>query len=125
MVSSIMHETGMPLNPPSARLVKTHVTLLHGGSKTQITVLACTSATATGYTIPPFVIFDCQTLNPREKFQESHMAYLQMVGLTARKLFCDWVFEHFLACMHMLHLLDHYVFYFSWMGTIPTTALKL
>ena len=33
-----------------------------GGTKTQVTVLACTSVA--GYAIPPFVIFDRKTLNP-------------------------------------------------------------
>ena len=49
-------ETGLPLCPKSLKVVG-HKTLNYvtGNSKSQITVLACTSAA--GFAIPPFVIF--------------------------------------------------------------------
>ena len=90
----------MPLNPPSPKVLHKvgaknpcHVT---GGTKTQITVLAC--ALAAGYAIPPFVIFDRQTLNPQlTKGEISGTSYgLSPNGWIDRKLFCDWVLEHFL-----------------------------
>ena len=114
------NETGMPLNPPSPKVVHKvgakNPCYLTGGSKTQVSVLAC--ASAAGYAIPPFVIFDRKTLNPQLTKEEPHMAYLKMVGLT----------EHYfvIGCSntfwHSLHLLDHCCF--SWMGTVPTTALR-
>ena len=59
--------------------------------------MAC--ASAAGYAIPPFVIFDRQTLNPwLTKGEVSGTSYgLSTNGWIDRKLFCDWVFEHFLA----------------------------
>lgn len=65
---------GFPLNPKCLKVVdKTesknpcHIT---GSDKSLVTVLAC--ASASGYAIPPFVIFDRMKLNPKlheEKFQ--------------------------------------------------------
>jgi len=94
-------ETGIPLNPPSPKVVHKvgakNPCYLTGGSKTQITVLAC--ASAAGYAIPPFVIFDRQTLNPQlTKGEVPGTSYgLSANGWIDRKLFCDWMFEHFLA----------------------------
>lgn len=52
-------ETGMPLNPKGVKVVAKkcakNVNCVSGESKTQITVLACTSAS--GISIPPMVIF--------------------------------------------------------------------
>ena len=61
-----LDETGMPLNPKSQKVVDAvgakNPSYITGQTKTQITVLAHTSAA--GSTLPPFVIFDRQTLNP-------------------------------------------------------------
>jgi len=58
-------ESGMPLSHRPghciARKGQKHVTTAVSGNKSQITILAC--ASATGNTIPPFVIFDCKNLN--------------------------------------------------------------
>ena len=60
-------ETGIPLNPPSPKVLhavgEKNPCYVTGGSKVQVTVLA--HASAAGYTIPPFVIFYHQTLNPQ------------------------------------------------------------
>ena len=63
----------------------------------QDTVLAC--ALAAGYAIPPFVIFDYRTLSLQlTKGEVSWTSYgLSANGWIDRKLFCEWVFEHFLA----------------------------
>ena len=116
-------ETGIPLNPPSPRTIHKvgakNPCYLTGGSKTQITVLAC--ASAAGYAILPFVIFDRQNLNPqmtKEKCQELHMVCQQVVGLTGS---CS-VTGCLNVFLHMHQLPDHYYSY--WMGIAHTTALK-
>ena len=114
-------ETGMALNPPSPKVLHKvgaknpcHLT---GGTKTQVTVLACTSAA--GYAIPPFVIFDRQTLNPRlTKGEVPGTSYgLSPNGWIDRKLFCDWMFEHFLSYVPPARPIP-------WMGIVPTIAQK-
>ena len=58
-------ETYIPLNPPSPKVLhavgEKNSCYVTGGTEVQVTVLAC--ASAAGYTIPPFVIFDRQTIN--------------------------------------------------------------
>ena len=54
-------ETGMPLNPkPLKEVDAKSMSKISGNSKSQITVLACTSAA--GYPLPPFVVWDRKTL---------------------------------------------------------------
>ena len=58
-------ETGMPLDhhPPKVVAIKGQkkVRSRTSGNKSQVTVIACVSAT--GHTLPPFVIFDAKSLN--------------------------------------------------------------
>ena len=70
---------------------------LTGGTKTQITVLAC--ACAAGYAIPPFIIFDRKTLVPQlTKGEVPGTSYgLSSNGWIDRQLFTDWFFHHFLG----------------------------
>lgn len=81
-----------------------------GNLKTQITVMACTSAA--GYVLPPFVIFDRKTLNKKLTVGEvPGSAYgLSTKGWMDTELFRDWFFGHFLAyapaCRPLLLLLD-------------------
>ncbi len=53
-------ESGMPLDPPSLKVVvpcgAKHSQVISTGNKAQVTVLACCSAA--GYSMPPMVIFD-------------------------------------------------------------------
>ena len=59
-------ETGMPLShtPPKviAQVGQKHPYSITSGDKSQITILAC--ASASGYSIPPTVIYDCKSLQP-------------------------------------------------------------
>jgi hypothetical protein len=93
-------ETGFSLSPKSPKVVTTvgtkvvsHIT---GDTKTQITVLVCTSAS--GYALPPFVIFDRKTLNPQLTVGEvpGTLYGLSKKGWIDRSLFSDWFFNHFI-----------------------------
>ena len=107
-------ETGISLSPPSPKVVHKvgakSLCYLTGGSKTQITVLACVSAA--GHAIPPFVFFDHQMLN-LTKGEVPGTAYgLSQNRWVDMKLLCDWVFEHFFAYapfsrLLLLHLDGH------------------
>ena len=70
---------------------------LTNNCRSQITVLACTSAA--GYCIPPFVIFDRKTLNPEMTQGEvpGTLYGLSQNGWIDKELFSDWFFCHFLA----------------------------
>ena len=61
-----LDKTGMSLDPSAPRVVAGRGTknpsALASGNKAQITVLACCSAS--GYALPPFVIFDRLSLKP-------------------------------------------------------------
>ena len=66
-----MDESGMPLDPKSPRLVfekGCHASCVTTGDKTQITILACVSAT--GFSMPPMVIWDRQSLSPELTIRE-------------------------------------------------------
>ena len=86
-------ESGIPLNPKSLKVVdkvgSKNPSYLTSGSKTQITVLACTCAA--GYALPPLIIFDRMTLNEafnllRVRCQEQFMDSLIMDGSRGRYL---------------------------------------
>ena len=92
-------ETGLPLSPKSVKVVNAvgcDTSCVTGNDKSQITVLAC--ASATGRAIPPFVIYDRQTLNPELTRNEvpGTMYGLSSKGWIDRSLFSDWFFHHFL-----------------------------
>ena len=60
-----MDKSGMSLDPKSSKLVfekGCRAYCVATGDKTQITVVACISAT--GFALPPMVIWDRQTLSP-------------------------------------------------------------
>lgn len=94
-------ETGMPLNPKSLKVVDVvgakHPSYVTGNGKDQITVLACTNAA--GSTLPPFVIFDRQTLTPSmTKGEVPSSSYgLSSKGWINQGLFSDWFNKHFLV----------------------------
>ena len=75
-------ESGLPLYPASLKVVDKqgakNPSYVTGGDRTQITVLACSSAA--GFSIPPLVIFDRKTLNPKLTEGEVPMNYLPMGG---------------------------------------------
>ena len=107
-------ETGLPLNPKCLKIVDEkgakNPSYVTGESKTQITVLACTSAA--GYAIPPFVIFPRKSLNPAlTKGEVPGTLYgLTGNGWMNRELFYHWLTHHFLlyapATRPVLLLLD-------------------
>ena len=114
-------ETGMPLCPPSPKVIdmvgSKNPSYLTGGTKAQITVLAC--ACAAGYAIPPFVIFDWKTLIPQlTKGEVPGTSYgLSSNGWIDRQLFTDWFFHHFLeyvpSVRPLVLLLDGHTSHYS------------
>ena len=110
-------ETGLPLNPKCLKVVDElgcrNPSFLTGSSKAQVTVLACTNAT--GYAIPPFVIFNRKSLNPELTVGEVPRTLygLSDTGWMKGDLFYYWLREHFLLYAPPTHplmlLLDgHY-----------------
>ena len=93
-------EIGLCMNPPSLRVVQEvgikNPSYVTGGDKSQLTVLACTCAS--GYAIPPFIIFDRLTWNP--KLAEGEVAGslygLSKSGWINSELFHSWFMNHFL-----------------------------
>ena len=93
-------KTGMPLvhKPPKVvtSVGQKHPYAITSGDKTQITVLAC--ASASGYSIPPMVIFDRKTI--REDMIEGELPQtfygLSDSGWMDTELFAEWFKFHFL-----------------------------
>ena len=94
-------ETGLPLSPKSLKVVSEvgakDPSCITGNTKSQITVLAC--ANATGRAVPPFIIYDRKTLNPKLTCDEipGSLYGLSPKGWIDRSLFSDWFFDHFLT----------------------------
>ena len=93
-------ETGMPLDhhPPKVVAVKGQkkVRSRTSGNKSQVTVIACVSAT--GHALPPFVIFDAKQLNKewtREEVAGTRYG-LSSTGWVDTELFKQWLIKHFL-----------------------------
>ena len=74
-----------------------HPTSITSGNKAQITVLACVSAS--GYALPPLVIFDRKTLKPEltEGEVPGTMYRLTASGWIDSEIFSIWFTHHFLA----------------------------
>ena len=93
-------ETGMPLDHKPPKVVTTKgqkkVRCRTTGNKAQVTVIACVSAS--GHTIPPFVIFDAKTLNIEwTKGEIPGTRYgLSNTGWVDTYLFKKWLKDHFL-----------------------------
>ena len=93
-------ETGLPLNPSCGKVVtktgRKDANFVTGGDKSQVTVLACTSAA--GFSLPPFVIFDRQSLNQgMTKGEVPGTLYgLSRNGWINSELFYHWFLHHFL-----------------------------
>ena len=94
-------ETGLPLSPKSPKVVSEvgakDPSCITGNTKSQITVLAC--ANATGHAVPPFVVYDRKSLNPKLTSGEvpGSLYGLSPTGWIDRSLFNDWFFDHFLT----------------------------
>ena len=93
-------ETGIPLNPKPLKAVSEvgtkNFSYLTGSSKSQVTVLACTSAA--GYALPPYVVLNRKTLNQElTRGEVPGTAYgLSSTGWMNMELFRDWFLNHFL-----------------------------
>lgn len=116
-----MDETGMPLDPKSPKTVHprgkqdTHCT--SSGSKAQITVVGCVSAS--GQSLPPMIIWDRKTLNPllAEGEIPGTIYGLSSKGWMDGVLFEQWFARHFLryvpSSRPILLLLDGHSSHFS------------
>ena len=93
-------ETGMPLDHRPPKIVtkrgQKKVCSRTSGDKSQVTVIACVSAT--GHVIPPFVIFDAKGLNYEwTRGQVPGTRYsLSSTGWVDTELFKGWLNKHFL-----------------------------
>ena len=116
-----MDETGVPLEPRPPKVVakkgQKKVRYCTSGTKAQITVLGCGSAT--GQIIPPFIIFAAKQINPLwTKNEVSGSSYaVSDKGWVDQELFKFWLKEHFLtnAIAHrpLLLLLDGHSSHFE------------
>ena len=94
-------ESGMPLDHRPPKIVsqkgQKKIRSRTSGNKSQITVIACVSAT--GHALPPFVIFDTKGLN-REwtKGEVVGTRYgLSAKGWVDTELFKEWLVKHFIT----------------------------
>ena len=94
-----LDESGIPLQHcPRKRVAikgQKHVNVFTSGDKTNVTVLACVSAS--GYALPPMIIFNCKTLAPelyRDEIQGTICA-LSSSGWIDSEILSAW-FHHFL-----------------------------
>lgn len=93
-------ETGLPLqHRPGKRVAirgQKHVHVVNSGNKAHISVLACVSAS--GYAIPPMVVFQRKTLTPPLTTNEvpGTIYGLSSSGWMDRQLFQEWFHRHFL-----------------------------
>ena len=94
-------ETGIPLSPKSHRVID-HIgsknpSYVTSDSKEQVTVLACVSAS--GYCMPPFVLFARRKLNPDLVRHEvpGTLYGMSSKGWIDLELFSEWFARHFLV----------------------------
>lgn len=95
-----MDESAMPLDPKSPKLVfdkGCHASCVSSGDKAQITIVACVSAT--GFCLPPMVIWDRQSLSPELTIGEvpGTIYGLSKKGWIDYELFDVWFNNHFLC----------------------------
>ena len=114
-------ECGIPLNPKPLKTIhergSKHVSAVTGNGKSQITILAC--ASASGYALPPFVVFDRKTLNQElTKGEVPGTVYgLSASGWMDTELFQEWFLQHFLkfapSMRPLILLMDGHSSHFS------------
>lgn len=116
-----MDETGVPLEPRPPKVIarrgQKKIQYRTSGSKAQITVVGCGSAT--GQALPPFIIYAAKQINPlwtRGEVSGSRYAVSDK-GWVDQELFNYWLKEHFLenAVSHrpLLLLLDGHSSHFE------------
>ena len=100
-------ETGMPLVHKPPRVVahtnQKHPYAVTSGDTSQITVLAC--ASASGYTIPPMVVFDRKQLQAEMSVGEIPGTFygLSENGWMDATMFESWFAHHFLVHVPSIH----------------------
>lgn len=108
-----LDESGIPLqHRPGRRIAvkgQKHVNVLTSGNKTNITLLACVSAS--GYALPPMVIYNHKNLSPElARGEVVGIIYGLSSGWIDGELFSEWFRHHFLeyapAARPLLLLLD-------------------
>ena len=114
-------ETGIPMGPSSLKVIDQFgakdPTYPTNSSKAQVTVLACSCAS--GYALPPFVIFNRKLLHPElTKGEVPGTLYgLSETGWMNTELFSTWFSEHFLpnapSARPLLLLLDGHTSHYS------------
>ena len=97
-----LDESGIPLqHRPGKRIAvqgQKHVNIVTSGNKMNITVLACVSAS--GFVMPPMVIFNRKNLTP--ELTKGEVEGTILYGLSSSsgwidsELFSDWFLNHFL-----------------------------
>ena len=107
-------ETGMPLNPKASKIISQrgdkNPAAIGGNTKTQITVLACVSAS--GNAMPPMVVWGRKVLNYQLTIGEVPGTFygLSDNGWMTAELFDQWFAHHFLlyapSARPLLLLLD-------------------
>lgn len=126
-----MDETGVPLEPRPPKVVakrgQKKIRYRTSGTKSQITVIGCGSAT--GQVLPPFIIFAAKQINSlwtRDEVSGSRFAVSDS-GWTDQELFFFWLQEHFLSNVvshrPLLLLLDGHSSHFE-PGTIEYAREK-
>ncbi len=96
-------ESGFSLEHKPGKLIGErgvkHINSITSGDKAQMTVLACVSAS--GYSMPPMVIFDRKRLKPEHTQSEipGTIYALSSNGWIDSELFEEWFLKHFL--MHI------------------------
>ena len=114
-------EIGMPLvhKPPKviSHVGQKHPYAVTSGDKSQITILAC--ASASGYSIPPMAIFDRKQLQPEMTAGEVPGTFygLSDSGWMDAELFQEWFKHHFLvhapSARPLLLLLDGHTSHYN------------
>ena len=120
-------ETGFPLCPKGEKVLcergAKNPCNLTGNNKTQITVLGC--ASASGYSLPPFVCFDWKNLNLKltEGELPGTVYGLSSNGWMNSDLFSEWFKGHFLyhapASRPLLLLLDGHKSHYCYTMLLP------
>ena len=114
-------ETGLPLNPPCNKVVdkvgSRNPCYITGKTKTQITILACTSAT--GIAIPSMIVLKKRPINQliAEGEVPGTTYGLSANGWMNQELFTSWFADHFLQYAHrerpILLLMDGHLSHYS------------
>ena len=118
--NNIMHETGVPLEPRPPKVLairgQKKVQCYTSGQKAQITVIGCSSAT--GQTLPPFIIYAAKQLNylwTQDEVSGTRYGVCDK-GWVDQGLFYLWLKNNFLpnaVSRHPLLLLDGHSSHFE------------